>query len=109
MSIIDGLELEEIQDRAKRTDELEHTFAMRWKADMKAIERWQNATGKDLVWPDHADLCVWLLEQRDELLGALSRLTTACATNAEVMNAISLADYEYAIGIEERATAGENP
>ena len=37
---------------------------LRWKADMRAIKRWQEAhPGKELIWPDHADLCVWLLEQ----------------------------------------------
>lgn len=40
-------------------------FNLRWKADMRAIKRWQAATGRDLVWPDHADLVVWLLEQLD--------------------------------------------
>lgn len=108
MSIIDGLELDEIRDRAERTDEVERIFALRWKADMRAIEKWQAATGKTLVWPDHADLCVWLLEQNSELLEALSKLTTACATNATVMDAISLADFEYAVGVEERATAHEH-
>lgn len=42
-----------------------HSFALRWNADMRAIKRWQAATGRELVWPDHADLCVWLLEQLD--------------------------------------------
>jgi pyrroloquinoline quinone (PQQ) biosynthesis protein C len=41
------------------------SFALRWNADMRAIKRWQAATGRELVWPDHADLCVWLLEQLD--------------------------------------------
>ena len=46
--------------------ELESVFDMRWKADMRAIKMWQAATGKTLTWPDHADLCVWLLEQLDK-------------------------------------------
>lgn len=41
--------------------ELRHTFDLRWKADIRAIKRWQESTGETLVWPDHADLCVWLL------------------------------------------------
>jgi hypothetical protein len=41
-------------------------FDLRWQADMRAIKKWQKATGKKLVWPDHADLCVWLLEQLDK-------------------------------------------
>jgi hypothetical protein len=45
------------------------SFDLRWKADMRAIERWQTEkrllTGNDhsLIWPDHADLVVWLLGQ----------------------------------------------
>lgn len=45
---------------------LEASFDLRWNADRRAIKRWQAATGKTLIWPDHADLCVWLLEQLDQ-------------------------------------------
>lgn len=42
--------------------DLRATFDLRWKAEMRAIGRWQAAhPGKELVWPDHADLVVWLL------------------------------------------------
>lgn len=42
----------------------EATFELRHAADMRAIARWREAhPGKELVMPDHADLCVWLLEQ----------------------------------------------
>ena len=50
---------------------LQANFDIRWKADMRAIKRWQEATGRTLVWPDHADLCVWLLEQIDKLQAEL--------------------------------------
>lgn len=51
------------RDEACRTNEgLQLTFDFRWKADRRAIKRWQDATGKKLTWPDHADLVVWLLE-----------------------------------------------
>jgi hypothetical protein len=41
-------------------------FNLRWDADMRAIKRWQEAhPGNDMVWPDHADLVVWLLERLD--------------------------------------------
>lgn len=43
--------------------EQEASFDLRWKADMRAIKRWQEKTGRTQVWPDHADLCVWLLER----------------------------------------------
>ena len=48
-------------------EELEATFDLRWKADMRAIQRWREAApGRELTLPDHADLCVWLLKERDE-------------------------------------------
>lgn len=51
---------------ADKLAELEALFDMRWAADMRAIKRWQAAgTGRELTWPDHADLVVWLLEQLD--------------------------------------------
>ncbi len=44
--------------------ELNRSFELRWAADMRAIARWREAhPGKELVMPDHVDLCVWLLEQ----------------------------------------------
>lgn len=52
--------------------ELNAVFRLRWKADMRAIKRWQEAdAGRELVWPDHADLVVWLLEQLDSRPAAL--------------------------------------
>lgn len=54
------------QKLAEKVKELEASFDLRWKADMRAIKMWQAAhPGKEMVWPDHADLCVWLLEQLD--------------------------------------------
>jgi len=51
---------------AERIEELEATFDLRWKADMRAIKRWQEAhPGNDLTWPDHADMVVWMLDQMD--------------------------------------------
>ena len=44
-------------------DELQAAFDLRWKADLRAIEKWQKQTGEKLVWPDHGDLCIWLLGQ----------------------------------------------
>jgi hypothetical protein len=46
--------------------EFQQSFDLRWNADMRAIKRWQAAhPGKELIWPDHTDLCVWLLAQID--------------------------------------------
>lgn len=49
----------------RRTNEgLQLTFDLRWKADQRAIKRWQAAhPGNDLTWPDHADMVVWLMDE----------------------------------------------
>ncbi len=53
----------------------EHTFDLRWKADMRAIDRWQQAhPGTDHVWPDHTDLCVWLMEWLDSHQAMTARM-----------------------------------
>ena len=55
-------------DAGERIAELQASADLRWKADMRAIEQWRAAhPGKELVWPDHADLCVWLMGELDAL------------------------------------------
>ncbi len=55
----------DLRTDAEKIAELEAVFDMRWNCDMRAIKRWQAATGRDLTWPDQTDLLVWLLEQLD--------------------------------------------
>ena len=56
----DGGALAEVAD-------LRASLSLRYEADMRAIRRWQAAhPGNDLVWPDHADLVVWLLGAADK-------------------------------------------
>lgn len=52
--------------------ELQAIFDMQREAQMRAIKRWQAATGKGLTWPDMADLCFWLAGQLDEKSAALA-------------------------------------
>lgn len=47
--------------------EYKASFDLRWRADQHAIKRWQKKTGRKLVWPDHADLVVWLLGYVEKL------------------------------------------
>lgn len=69
-----------LADMQRERDELQEGFDLRWKADMRAIRQWQESNpGNDLVWPDHADLCVWL---------------TARATAAEAKLAKHVADLD---------------
>jgi hypothetical protein len=55
-----GCHDKELQDKL---DEYEHSFELRWASDKRAIKRWQKATGRHSEWPDHTDLCVWLMNQ----------------------------------------------
>ena len=65
-------------------EEMQATFDLRWKADQRAIKRWQEAhPGNDLTWPDHADMVVWLL-------GEVERLSSlADSLGEDLQNAIS--------------------
>jgi hypothetical protein len=51
----------------KERDELQKIFALQRLAEMRAIKRWQDATGKDMDWPDHSRLVEWLIEQCEKL------------------------------------------
>jgi hypothetical protein len=81
--------------QAGEIKELQQSFDLRWKADMRAIKRWQEANpGKELVWPDHADLCVWLLDQLTAQAGEIERLKEArdeCVT--AIQFALSIDDH----------------
>lgn len=60
-------------------DELRASFDLRWKADMRAIRlrREQDQDDDNLTWPDHADLVVWLLAERDRLAAEVARMREA--------------------------------
>lgn len=56
------------KDERSELEELRQSFELRWAADQRAISRWQAAgEGRELTWPDHADLVVWLLRQLEAL------------------------------------------
>lgn len=44
-------------------DECKSTFDVRWQAQMRAVTRWQEETGKEIFWPGHEDLCLWLIRK----------------------------------------------
>ncbi len=47
--------------------ELQATFDLINKAHMRAIAVWNKShPDNGYVWPDHKDLCVWLMEQLDK-------------------------------------------
>lgn len=48
--------------------DLQATVEIHQEADARAIRQWQAAhPGNDARWPDHADLCVWLMEENERL------------------------------------------
>ena len=48
--------------------ELTALFNLQWEADQRAIKRWQEAhPERPDVWPDRADLVVWLMGELDRL------------------------------------------
>ena len=58
--------MSEVEELREAIAEYKASFDLRWKADMRAIKMWQEAhPGQENVWPDHADLVIWLLEQLD--------------------------------------------
>lgn len=60
--------LEEQLHAAQEEDEaVEAGLRLRRNADMQAIKRWQTQSGRYDTWPDHTDLCVFLMERIDEL------------------------------------------
>ena len=61
-----GRAFEALRAAERERREHEGSFNIRWKADMRAIKRWQEANGQPDMWPDHADLCVWLMGQLEE-------------------------------------------
>jgi hypothetical protein len=62
-----------VAEAADELETFERSFELRWNADMRAIKRWQAATGRKLTWPDHADLCVWLLEELERAKNGATR------------------------------------
>lgn len=66
---------EDIERQRRELAEHEASFDLRWNASQRAIKRWQEAhPGNDLVWPDHADMCVWMLGEIERLRDALESL-----------------------------------
>lgn len=63
----------------KELAEMNAGFELRWNADMRAIKKWQEETGRTMEWPDHADLCCWLMSKLDEK-ERLAPLCNECGT-----------------------------
>jgi hypothetical protein len=65
-----------LEKAAEWIGDYERSFDLRWKASQRAIEQWQQShPGNEHVWPDHQDLCVWLMEQFMGLKDKIARAT----------------------------------
>lgn len=60
--------IEALREKLAEYDDL---FDVCWEADQRAVKRWQAATGEKLIWPDRADLIIFLMQYIDQLEGAL--------------------------------------
>jgi hypothetical protein len=49
----------------------EASFELYYTASMRGIKMWQEATGKDMVWPDQGELTAWLIEKIDKTKAAI--------------------------------------
>lgn len=67
-----GFDLNErIEHLTQERDEYTALFNLRRDADRRAIARWQEATGRKAILPDHADLCVWLMDEVQRVYGII--------------------------------------
>lgn len=81
--------LKEMHDAAT---EQEQSFDLRWNADMRAIKKWQETTGRTLTWPDHADLVVYIQGR----LEAAERVIDAAREQGTIPVGDELSDFEAA-------------
>ena len=69
--------LAEIKRLRAENEELQASLDLQQAAYRRAKDRWQAATGRSDIWPDLADLCVWLMETTERLRAIVDRLTDA--------------------------------
>jgi hypothetical protein len=71
-------------DLTAQLADLQATFDLRWKADMRAIKSWQEAHSEiprvSLIWPDHVDLVLWLEAQLEQERAKVAALVEALET-----------------------------
>lgn len=64
--------------------ELQANFELRWQADRRAIAAWQAAHPESPhVWPDHADMCCWLMGEVERLRGEVKSILSDISTAPE--------------------------
>ncbi|HEC65264.1 MAG TPA: hypothetical protein ENI23_08220 [bacterium] len=94
------LELEE------QVKEYEQSFDLQYDASMRGIKMWQEATGRDMVWPDKADLVVWLIEKLEKKERTL-QLVDQISKRIEVKLENLIRTYKLLTSIQQEEIAGE--
>lgn len=88
------------------TEELQELLGAIWRAQQRGIARWQEATGEDMVWPDTANLFVWLLQElRDTELRNVAWQRIAQANAVQANGALAAADARASAAERERDAA----
>ena len=64
----------EIRRLRAENEELQASQDLQQAAYHRAKDRWQAATGRSDIWPDLADLCVWLMETTERLRAIVDQL-----------------------------------
>jgi len=65
-----------IEEAADRIEEMEDIINLRRQCDKRAIKMWQqeNPEEENETWPDHADLCLWLMAQVERAQDTFARI-----------------------------------
>ena len=77
--------------QAEQAEELQATFDLQWKADMRAVERWrkEKPSERELQMPDRADMCFWLIGQVAELERTVDALRSQVKVAEEALELIA--------------------
>lgn len=78
--------LQRIFEAEGELDELRHTFDLQWRASMRATRMWQEQTNQRSIWPDSANLMMWLMSKLDQIRELCIKVANSeGAKNAEVL------------------------
>lgn len=86
LTLEEGTEaLAEIERLQAELAEMNALFDLRWKADMRAIERWraEQPAERKLRQPDHFDMVVWLMKELSNWDEAKTRLARIAGLRVE--------------------------
>lgn len=80
-----------LAEAEEKAGELQALFNLQHQRSLDAMKRWQQATGRDDVWPDLGEMLKWLLERDDiatssvETLRDVDECIEAATTQTEIL------------------------